>query len=527
MPSSPYSRRAILGAAAALPLLPWVERAALGQSVPGLQFGPAQPFSFEALIAEAKARAARPYAPPYMPRPDVTERLDYEDHGKIKFRTQNALFAEGPGAYPVTFFHLGRFFRKSVRVHAVAGGQAREVLYRQDYFEMPADSPARELPADSGFAGFRFQESRRRADWRTQDWGVFLGASYFRAIGSQGQYGLSARGIAVNTSAPGTTEEFPDFVAFYIEPAQAEDGPPTVHALMDGPSIAGAYRFRLYRGEGVTMDVENRLFARAPIAQLGIAALTSMYQFSEHDKHRYVDWRPEVHDSDGIALWTGRGERLWRPLNNPTRVVTSSFSDENPKGFGLMQRDRNSENYQDGVNFERRPNLWVEPLGNWGAGSVQLVEIPTDEEFYDNIAGFWSPRQPIVAGTELAFAYRLHWLSEEPYPARDLARTFATRVGRGSTPGRREKGHFKFAVDFAGGVLPNLSREATPAPVISASRGRILEPRFEPVPHTQRWRARFELAVPDKDPVELRLFVRLGEQALSETWLYQFHPFDY
>ena len=521
----PTTRRTLLRSAGiAAALLPLAGRLSSAQvAASGLSLAPAQPFTFERLAARAREMAAGPYTPPYRPAPEIVQRIDYDVHGKIKFRTDLAPFSTGPGTYPVTFFHLGQFFQESVKMHLVDGNEAREILYSPDYFDMPADSIARRMPGDSGFAGFRFQESRRRSDWRTQDWVAFLGASYFRAIGELGQYGLSARGVALDVAAP-RPEEFPIFTEFYIAPAATEQDPVLVHALLSGPSIAGAYRFAIYRRAGVVMDIEHVLFLRKDIHRLGIAPLTSMFWTSEYSRAQGDDWRPEVHDSDGLALWTGSGERIWRPLNNPDRVITSSFVDTNPRGFGLLQRDRNFEHYLDGVNYERRPSLWVELLGNWGPGSVQLVEIPTDDEIHDNIVAFWVPREPAVAGGSYAFSYRLHWMADEPFRPK-VAETAATRTGRGGQPGRpRPPGLRKFIVEFAGDALDEIGGEIKMFPIVTASRGEISYLFAEPVPNTKRWRVQFDLAATGRDPVELRCYLDMGGKPLTETWLYQYLP---
>jgi len=524
----PLGRRRLLGAAAALALtrvpVAFAQSQGASEGVAGLRLGRWQPFAFEALIARAGELAKAAYIAPPQPKPALVQQLDYEAHGKIRFRPDHALHAEGPGVYPATFFHLGRYFPKSVRMFAVSNGDAAEILYSPDYFDMPKDSVARGLPEDAGFAGFRLHEARSRDDWKTQDWIAFLGASYFRAIGALGQYGLSARGVAIDTAA-GKPEEFPDFVEFYLAPALRPEEPVRVYALLDGPSITGAFRFEIRRGEGVVMDIESRLFARRNIEHLGIAPLTSMFWFAEYDRGYRVDWRPEVHDSDGLALWSGSGERIWRPLNNPQQTVTSSFLDENPRGFGLLQRDREPEHYLDGVNYQRRPSLWVEPLGDWGRGAVQLVEIPTDDEIHDNMVAFWVPEAPVGAGASYDYRYRLHWLADEPYPAPGAARVVATRMGRGGEPGKpRPAGVRKFVVEFAGGPLEALPDGAKVDPVLSASRGAISYVFAEPVPGTRRWRAQFDLTASGSEPVELRGFLRSGQQTLSETWTYQYQP---
>lgn len=489
----------------------------------GLKLGPALSFSYEALVKRAAALAARPYSPPSAVS-DAVRKLDYEAWGRIHFRTEDALFADGPSVYPATFFHLGQFFQKPVTIHVVEGGKSRQIFYSSDYFDMPGDSPARQLPDKSGFAGFRLQESRSRSDWRTQDWIAYLGASYFRAIGALNQYGLSARGIVVDAAEP-TLEEFPDFTEFYIEGAAAESDPVVICALLDGPSVTGAYRFLTWRNEGVVQEIEAAVFMRRGVKRLGLAPLTSMYWFSESEKRRLEDWRPEVHDSDGLAIWTGTGERIWRPLVNQPSAVTSSFVDHDPKGFGLLQRDRVFENYLDGVNYERRPSLWVEPLDGWGAGAVQLVELPTDDEIHDNVGVYWRPAEAPKAGSSYRLHYRLHWLADEPYPA-TVARCVATRVGRGGQPGKpRPRGVYKFAVEFAGPALEPLWGDGVKAsPVVTASSGAIQGAFIEPIPNTRRWRAIFDLIPEGSDPVELRLYIQGNGDALTETWLYQFRP---
>ena len=492
-----------------------------------LKLGDAAPFSFDILKSLAREMAGRAYEPPVAPAPEIVGKIDYDAWGKIRFNTDRALFADREGAHPLTFFHLGAYFRKAVRIHVVDDGAARAVLYDPALFDMPDDSIARRLPPDAGFAGFRVQEAKHSAlDWRKNDWVAFLGASYFRAIGELHQYGMSARGLAMDIAVPGKPEEFPDFSRIYVEAAQP-DGVVTLYALLDGPSVAGAYKFAMRRDKGVTMDIEAALYLRADVARLGLTPLTSMYWFSETSKATAVDWRPEVHDSDGLALWTGAGERIWRPLNNPRRIQVSAFGDEKPRGFGLLQRDRAFDHYQDGVYYDRRPSLWVEPLGDWGKGAVELVEIPTDDEIHDNIVAMWRPAAPARAGDALTLAYRLHWLADEPYPT-PLGRCVATRLGNGGVPGQpRPRGVRKFMVEFLGGPLESIPFGVKPEPVLTASRGEFSYVFAEAVPDdvNGHWRAQFDLAVEGGAPVELRCFLRAGDTVLTETWAFQYHPF--
>ncbi|ACK49288.1 periplasmic glucan biosynthesis protein MdoG [Methylocella silvestris BL2] len=521
-----FDRRSVLKAAAAMGFSAAGFSAAA--ALEGLKLGPARPFSFEGLKAAAKRRAAEPYVGPPHPAPEIVGKINYEAWGKIAFDMDHALFANGPGRFPVSFFHLGMFFQKAVEMNVVEGASAREIIYDQSYFTMPDDSVAKKLPQGAGFAGLRIQEPRDGAlDWRKNDWVAFLGAAYFRSIGALRQYGLSARAVALNVAVAGKPEEFPDFTKFYIDGSATGDSL-TIYALLEGPSIVGACRFVMTRGKGVVMDIDQTLFLRADVTRFGLAPVTSMYWFSETKKETGIDWRPEVHDSDGLAIWSGTGERIWRPLNNPPRIMASAFGDENPRGFGLLQRDRNFDHYQDGVYYERRPSLWVEPSGKWGKGSVELVEIPTDDEIHDNIVAMWTPATPATAGSDVSLAYRLHWQADEPFPT-DLARCVATRLGNGGQPGQpRPKGVRKFMVEFAGPPLANLPFGEKPEPVLWASRGTFSYIFTEAVPDDQpgHWRAQFDLtASPGIDPVEMRLFLRSGEKILSETWIFQYHPF--
>ena len=521
-------RRSLLKAIAAASALGFLPEGA-AQAQAGLTLGGPEPFSFELLKEKARLLAASPHQPPMRPAPDIVGKLTYEEWGKITFNTDEALFATGPGRFPVTFFHLGMFFAKSVDMLVVADGQSREIVYDQSMFNIPPASPAQQLPKGIGFAGFRVQEPRDgKPDWHKNDWAAFLGASYFRAIGQLFQYGQSARGIAIDVAVADRNEEFPDFTKFYIEtPADGSDRM-IVYALLDGPSVTGAYRFDMTRGAGVLMDIEHTLHLRKDVARLGVAPLTTMYWYSETAKDTGIDWRPEVHDSDGLSLWTGSGERLWRALNNPDRTTASAFADQSPKGFGTIQRDRVFDHYIDGVYYDKRPSVWVEPLGDWGKGSVQLVEIPTDDEIHDNVVAMWVPAEPATAGKSYAYKYRMHWLAEEPFPP-PLGKCVATRLGRGGQPGLPRPPHMrKFMVEFLGGPLDSLPFGVTPEPTVWTSRGEFGPYRLtEAVPDgvNGHWRTQFDLMVEGPDPVELRCTLRLGDRILTETWLFQYHPF--
>jgi glucans biosynthesis protein len=411
-----------------------------------------------------------------------------------------------------------------VRLYEVADGQAQEVGYHPSMFNFRMSGvDASSLPQDLGFAGFRLHF---HTDWQA-DIGAFLGASYFRAVGGDSrQYGLSARGLAIDTALE-QGEEFPIFTAFWLERPGKNSGRLTLYALLNSASIAGAYRFDVTPGPNLVMDVDAALYPRKSVARLGIAPLTSMYQHGENDRRLAHDWRPEIHDSDGLALFTGAGEWMWRPLVNPRGVRVNSYVDENPRGFGLLQRDRDFDHYQDdSVYYERRPSLWVEPKMRWGRGAVQLVELPAPDETYDNIVAFWNPAEKVEPGHELLFSYRLYWGTRMPFaPPRGEA--VATRTGLGGVVGhKRNYFSWRFAVDFAGGEIASLAKDADVEPVITASRGRIEITSARPQKEINGYRAMFDLKPSDDsiEPIDLRLYLRLNGQSLTETWTYQWTP---
>jgi glucans biosynthesis protein len=510
--SAEFSRRAALASLLALAVAPPADAAAWPPEVP---LGPPQPFSFDRLKAQARELSRRPYKPPAGPPQALAHAIDYDAFGQIVYRPQATLWGGDPGDHGVRFFPIGRGAALPVAVHVVAGGQARPVTYSSVLFDMPADSPLRKLGAAAGFAGFRVLNADHRTDWI-----AYLGASYFRSADPFNQYGLSARGLAIDT-ATAKAEEFPTFTAFWLERDPA--GELTVYALLDGPSVAGAYRIGHRRSPaGLVQEIEAELSFRRPVSRLGIAPLTSMYWYGQSDRTPTDDWRPQIHDSDGLAIWTGAGERIWRPLANPPVVKVNAFMDRNPKGFGLMQRDRNFEDYQDdGVFYDKRPSAWVEPLGDWGPGSVQLVELPTAGEVDDNIVAFWVPAAPIRAGQTLALRYRLHWAKEEPAtPA--VARVVATRSGEGGRPGQPiPPGRRKFVLDFAGPSLAGLTRQSGVQPVVSLSAGQPIDAAAYPVAGADRWRLMFDYEAPPKTTLDLRAALTHGGQAISETWIYQ------
>jgi glucans biosynthesis protein len=513
----PNRRQLVAGALAtgAVPLLPGWAAAA------GLELGAPQPFSFEALRQTAEELARQPFVKAPVAEAAILERIDYDFHNEITYRPDSTLWGDEPGAAKVRFFYPGRYFQEPVQINVVEGGEAREILFSNALFDIPEGNPAREL-REAGFAGFRVMDPDGKDDWL-----AVLGASYFRTSGWANQFGLSARGLAIDSGGPGP-EEFPRFTRFWLERGPA--GGIVIHALLESPRATGAYRLdTAWRpGEGIFQTIDANIFLRGEVARLGIAPLTSMFWYGKNNHFVGPDWRPEVHDSDGLEMALGNGERIWRPLNNPPRPMANAFRADGLKGFGLAQRERSFEEYQDdGVFYEKRATAWIEPQGDWGAGSVMLVELPTNDEIHDNIVAFWNPAEPATAASSYDLTYKLSWVRDTP-PV-PVARFIATRIGAGGVPGQpRPANVVKFVLDLDGKGLGDLDRSSGVEAVVEASRGTLDLVFAYPIARTDRWRVTFDLDIgPDDgtdEPIDLRMFLRHDGKAMSETWIYQAFP---
>jgi glucans biosynthesis protein len=400
-------------------------------------------------------------------------------------------------------------------VNVIDQGQVAPIRFSKDMFNYGKNSVPAEIPQDLGFAGLRLLYPINRDDL-FDEVAVFLGASYFRAVAQNLNYGITARGLAIDTGLS-TREEFPLFREFWLEKPAKDAVEITLYALLDSPSVTGAYRFVIKPGPETTMEVKTHLYLRKTVQKLGIAPLTSMFLHGEVTDRFMDDFRPEVHDSDGLIIESGTGERIWRPLINPRGLRISNFQVENPKLFGLLQRDRDFASYQDlEAHYHNRPNALVEPLDGWGKGVVELVEIPSTSERYDNIVAYWRPARRTEAGDELEFSYRLRF-SANPEAGMLGGRVLSTRIGAGGTdvldPGKR-----KFVIDFVGETLAGLDPETPVEAVVATTAGQLSKPVVQANPETRGWRLFFELTPDGETPADLRAFLRHGDDVLSETW---------
>jgi glucans biosynthesis protein len=533
MTPTPSRRAFVTGLAGAAMTSAVHDTASSAEAHVGAELGSPEDFSFPGLREKARRLAAKPFVPASPPSPEIIAKIGFDEYQRICFRQDRTFFLGWSDQYPVQLFHLGRYAKEPVDISIVGSdGRAREIVYRSDLFDIPSGHPALDLPVGIGFAGFRIMGSDLKRDWFSA-----LGASYFRSSGPFDQYGLSARAIAIDTAIE-KPEEFPRFVHFWLLSPAASGQPLEIYALLDGPSLTGALRIAASRTTDdrgvhrVLNDIEAHFFVRADIERVGLAPLSSMYWYGEAPHKQPSDWRPEIHDSDGLAVWTGAGERLWRPLLNPPRLMTNFFVDKDVKGFGLVQRDRDFYHYlDDGAFYDRRPSVWIEPKEKWGEGSVQLIEMPTGEETWDNVVAYWAPKEPWKAGENKGCKYRLSWLDAIDYP-QDLARVVGTWSGFGGPPGLsykdRNPSTRKFVIDFESTQFAGLGRRDGVELVVNTSRGTIADAASYPVVSQQhRWRGMFDLTADGDDPVDLRAYLRRGDSALSETWIYQHFPDAY
>jgi glucans biosynthesis protein len=467
-------------------------------------------FDFEDVAAQAKALAAKPYQRPDTTLPKELADLGYDHYRDIRFKPDHALWHAQKLPFELQFFHEGLYYNMPVRINEVVGHRVREVQFSPDQFDYGKNKIDPTKLRNLGYAGFRVHYAVNTPKYKDEVL-VFLGASYFRALGKDQRYGLSARALAVDTALL-SGEEFPRFTQFWIERPGRHDKQLTIYALLNSKSVAGAYRFILKPGIDTVMEVKARVYMRSNVSKIGFAPLTSMFYSGQNQHGPADDYRPGVHDSDGLSIESGTGEWLWRPLVNPRRLLVTSFALNNPVGFGLMQRERDFCDYEDlEARYDLRPSTWVETVGRWGSGR-------------DNIVSYWVPDNPPQAGQSFDLQYRLNWEMET---ATTPPQAWVMQTLRGHGYLRNPDDSIGFAVDFTGPALNKLSPDEKVEGIISVdANGELLERNtlYNPVTQGRRLTMRIHRVDNDK-PVELRAYLRGPDSAtISETWSYILPP---
>lgn len=477
--------------------------------------GEGQRFTATTLADLARLLSKRAYQAPSSDLPEPFNALNYEQYIGIRAQPGAVLWNNEGRGFTVEPLHRGFAFGSAVSLYVVEDGIVRRVIYDRSRFDYGSLKVPATLP-DLGFSGFKVFGDPQNG--RQREVAIFQGATFFRSSARGQNLGVMARGLTLKAGDP-KGEEFPLFRAFWIEQPAARTDNLVIHALLDSESVTGAYRFTLRTGDVSIIDTEITLFPRAPVENWGVAGMTSTYLFGPNDRRNVDDLRPAVYESGGLQIHNGNDEWIWRPLSNPETLQISAFVDPAPKGFGLIQRDRDSAAFQDDdQNFERRPSLWIEPIGDWSPGLVQLVEIPTESEINDNVLTYWRPKQPLQPGADVSVAYRQFWCWQPPERI-PLAQVTSTRVGRGRTATAR-----RFAVDFTGDMLRPAQTAAELKAMLSSATGVVSNLRLWPYPERKLYRVGFELEPGNETACELRLVLEAGGKPLSETWLYRWTP---
>lgn len=493
----------------------------------GLSAAPprAAAFDYKDVVTKARTLAARLYSPP-APIPQFMHDLSFTQYQGIRFKPEMSLW-RGRARFNVMLVSPGYYYTHAVNINTVDAGGVHPVAYRKDAFTFSPDDDAlaARIPPDLGYAGFKLTYPLHGPDIQNQ-FLVFAGASYFRGVGKDDSFGISARGLAVDTGLP-SGEEFPSFIEYWLVQPGPDDTSMTVYALLDGESLTGAYAFQIHPGPATTIDVTATLFQRRQVQLLGIAPLTSMFYYGENTPRPTYEWRPQVHDSDGLLLHDGAtGEWLWRPLINPRQLEMDYLQTARVDGFGLLQRHTAFSDYEDwGAHYERRPSTWVQAGGDWGKGSIVLVQIPAAQEISDNIVAFWAPAEPPPTGQPLTFTYRLGF-GDPSVAAEPMGYAVHTFVGDGSVIGGGEApGAYRIIVDFQGGTLDRLPGDAPVRGVVTPQDGgTVIEQFVQYMPAVHRWRLSILARPQGGKSLNLRAFLQSGGAALTETWTYRLPP---
>ncbi|MCL7945722.1 glucan biosynthesis protein G [Marinobacter sp. ATCH36] len=482
----------------------------------------ARAFEFEEVVNRARALAEGKYNPP--PEvPGFLRALDYRDYQAIRFNPEASLWREGRSRFHVMMVPPGNFYTHTVALNEIDANGVRPISFDKAAYSFPGDL-ARRIPADLGHAGFKLTYPLGEETEQNQ-FLVFAGASYFRGVGAGNRFGLSARGIAVNTGLP-SGEEFPAFVEFWLERPGGNSDRMRIYGLLNGPSVAGAYRFDIQPGQTTRIDVTAELFFRNAVRLPGLAPLTSMFYYGENTERPVGEWRPQVHDSDGLLIHdAGSGEWLWRPLVNPSRLSLNYLQVNRLGGFGLIQRDTAFHDFEDAeARYDLRPSAWVSPRPGWSGGEVVLVEIPTNSETNDNIVAFWQPKEEASAGSHHKIAYTLS-IGSRDVAGQDTGRAMKTYVGDGNRigGGNAEKA-YRIIVDFAGGPLDALKPDAAVVSNVSEGSGsdgaEIIEHFVEYIAADNNWRLSMLVRPGNGEHPVFRGQLLLDDKPLTEVWTY-------
>lgn len=477
-----------------------------------------QVFSQDTVRELAQELATKPYQESQQAPQALTD-LDYSTYRQINYQQDAAIWGHSSTKFSVQLFAPGSLFKELVDINVVENGKYFPIKVTESSFHVPNPEIGKLLVEVGKYAGMRLHYPINQSGYK-DEFVVFQGASYFRGVSKGQHYGLSSRGLAINVAKP-QGEEYPLFTRFWIERPSAHQKAIVVHALLDSKSVTGSYRFGIYPGSPTRIDVSAILFPRADLEHVGLAPLTSMFMYGPLDPSDTRDYRPAVHDSEALAIVQGNGERVWRPLSNPHSLQVSAFTDENPKGFGLIQRHRNFAYYQDlEAQYHTRPSAWIEPLNDWGKGQIELVEIPSNSEANDNIVAYWQPEGGLKQGQSYSFSYKLTW-PDDITPDDNEVRIVRSAGGQKLFD---DHNNSEIVIDYS-----HLSPEDIKQIKVMASidHGHIVESHIEANPEVNGARVFVTFDPENVDVAELRVQLMRDDKPIAATWLYRWVSEDW
>ena len=156
--------------------------------------------------ASTTSPAARPTWPPSRTRRRRSRcrrrcrGSSYDQYRDIRFKPAKAVWRAANLPFELQLFHPGLYYDQPVRISEVVDGKAREIRFDPEFFDYGKNKVDPQGLRGLGFAGFRVHFPLNNPKYKDEVL-VFQGASYFRALGKDQRYGLSARGLAVDTGA--------------------------------------------------------------------------------------------------------------------------------------------------------------------------------------------------------------------------------------------------------------------------------------------------------------------------------------
>lgn len=468
-----------------------------------------------AKVAEiARALAGDAFKPPAASPLDALASPSPEELAAIRYKPNELIWANDNLPFAIEPLHRTRNMPGELALYLVDGATASRLPYDPAKFEFGKVKPP---PAGTqlGFTGFRVLH--RGSDGHLNPVVSLLNASILSAIARDQVWGAIARPMSVYSAEQG--EETPHIRTIWIEKPKPIATELVMHAVVDTPSLAGAVRFTLRAGEATVIDTECTIFARKQVDHLALTPIQATYLSGPIDWPQTGDMRPAAYEAGGVQMLTGAGEWIWRPVSNRSRLQISGFVDRDPQGFGLIQRDRAFATFlDDDGEWQRRPSVWIEPIGKWGPGEVTLMEIPAASQNNKNIACYWRPKPALAAGSETSFAYRQFWCWRTP-EVPDGARVMLSRIGR--LPGDTSEVKNRVLIQFQGEQLSDPNKAATIAPSIWSSAGKVSSVRVFRTPRHGSMRVVFDLDPGGQPLVELRVVLKQDAASMSETWLYR------